>query len=204
MGINLSLGEGDDIQIKGTTDGTLIGNIGDRLKVDASLNAESSAATYSAAVGNLVLPLLATDFFTITGSATKTIRITQLTISATGSAGANQNLILVKRSTANTGGTSTTPTAVPHDSNSAAGTATVRAYTTNPTALGTLVGTVRSQKLFTSGVSTAAAEPITWDFGTRNTQSIYLRGTSQVLALNLSGVTVTSPLFNIFIEWTES
>lgn len=38
MALNLSLGEGDDIQLKGATDGTLIGNVGDRLKVDANFS----------------------------------------------------------------------------------------------------------------------------------------------------------------------
>lgn len=41
MGGNLFVGENDDIQIKGATDSTLIGNTGDRLKVDASFSVAS-------------------------------------------------------------------------------------------------------------------------------------------------------------------
>lgn len=42
MGGTLTHNEGDDIQIKGATDQVLIGNVADRLKVDASFSASSS------------------------------------------------------------------------------------------------------------------------------------------------------------------
>lgn len=163
----------------------------------------SAITTYSAAISNLVVAALATDILTISGSATTVVRVTNITVTATGSAGANANLTLVRRSTANTGGTSTTPTVIPYDSNDAAGTAVVRAYTVNPT-LGTTVGTVRSIKQFVSGVVTAGPGIVQWEFGVRPAKPIVLRGVAQSLALNLVGVTITGGSYDIDVEWTEA
>lgn len=163
----------------------------------------SARPTYSTTVTGLVSAALATDIFTITGSATKTIYITKIVISASSAAGGPQNIVLIKRSAANTGGTSATRTLVPHDSNSAAATAVVRSYTANPSALGASVGEVRSQKILVSGASTVDAPAVDWDFAIRGVQGIVLRGTSQLLAVNLAGVTITVSSFNIYIEWTE-
>lgn len=164
----------------------------------------SSIITYSAAITGLTTALLATDIVTIIGGATTVVRITGIGISANGSAGANANLALIKRSTANTGGTSTTPAAVPYDSNDAAATAVFRAYTVNPTVLGTVVGTVRTVEQFISGVVTAGSGVVEWEFGVRPAKPIVLRGVAQTLAVNLAGVTVTGGSYNVWIEWTEA
>jgi hypothetical protein len=167
-------------------------------------------ATYSAAITNLVPAASATDIFTLTGSATKTIRITRVSVSATSSAAtaAALDCVLLKRSTANTAGTSTNPTKVPYDSASAAATATVNAYTANPTT-GTLVGNFHVQKLIQPLATYTATDfppmqPIIWEFGIRPSQAIVLRGTGEVFAVNLNGVTATATAsFDISIEWTE-
>src|SRR6266550_8344389 len=88
---------------------------------------DGAKSTYSAAKVGLVPGSSATDFFTLTGSATKTVRITRITITATTTSATPValDILLLKRSTANTGGTSTgSPTAVPHDSANPAATAT--------------------------------------------------------------------------------
>lgn len=169
----------------------------------ARTSTDSGLATYSAGFVGLVPPASATDIFTITGSATKTVRIKfiQMSASTTSGSGVAFNLSIVKRSTANSGGTSTTATAVPHDSTSAAGTAVVRGYTANPT-VGTLVGVVRATRTeaVTAGTSRQIGE---YTFSNKNDQSIVLRGTSEVLAVNLNGASVTGPVVGCSIEWTE-
>lgn len=162
---------------------------------------QNTKASYSAAVLDLSSGLLATDVFTITGSATKTVRVTQLQISATKTTSTNVDFLLLKRSTANTGGTSSTLTAVPLDSTSAAATATARSYTANPTT-GTLVGNLRTAKMFINTITGGASTFLEWKFG-EGCQPIYLRGTSEVLALNLNGATLAGSSLNIYIEWTE-
>jgi hypothetical protein len=164
---------------------------------------EGAKLSYSAAFVGLVPPAAATDVFTIQGSATKVIRITSMrfTVSTTAGSGILANISLVKRSTADTAGTSTTATVVPHDSGNAAGTAVVRGYTANPT-LGTAVGPIRAVRY----AATPAAVPnqeIIMDFGTRPAQAIVLRGTAEQLCFNLGGATITGPIADFNVEWTE-
>jgi hypothetical protein len=167
--------------------------------------ADGQKFTYSAASESLVVASTPTDVFTITGSATKTIRITQVEVSSTQTTAATTNLYLIKRSTANTGGTSTAPGSVPHDSNSPAASATVAQYTANPTGLGTTVGTIRSAKWTPATPGTAGGSNTQlWQFGNRpGAQAIVLRGTGQVLALNLGSTTQAGNTYDISFEWTE-
>lgn len=162
---------------------------------------DGQRTTYSAAVASLVPATTPTDVFTITGSATKTVRILRIAISGTQTAAAQRDILFIKRSTANTAGTSAAATRVPHDSANAAATATVLSYTANPT-LGTTVGTVRSRKLLIPTAATVGEEMVI-DFGTRNGQGLVLRGIAEVLAVNLNSVTSAGNSFDITVEWTE-
>lgn len=167
-------------------------------------NIDGQKATYSASILGLVASSTApTDLFTIYGSATKTIRVTRLAISGTQTTAAVRDVALIKRSSANSGGTSTPLTAVPHDANAAAATATVLAYTANPT-LGTTVGSVRAHKLFVGTTAgSGAVDDIIWDFGTRPSQCIVLRGTAQGICINVNGVVSAGSSFDINAEFTE-
>lgn len=160
-----------------------------------------AADGYSAGIISLVPVASATDIFTITGSATRTVRVTELSLQCTQTVAGTVAVQLVKRSTANTGGTSTAPTAVAHDSGSAGATATVLAYTANPTT-GTLVGVVRATRENWLAPATAANAPRN-PFTFYNGLPIALRGTSQVLAVNLNGVTVTGGTCSLWASWTE-
>lgn len=162
----------------------------------------SITATYSSSTTGLATGLLATDIFTITGSGTKTIKIKKIRITANRSGSTTTDIFLVKRSTANSGGTSTAETMISHDSGDAAATAVIRSYTVNPT-LGTTVGTLRVQKQFINVAATGTTDVINWEFGQDTSKPIVLNGTSQVLAVNLGGVTITAPSFDIYIEWIE-
>jgi hypothetical protein len=181
-------------------EGTEIGTESNPLRVTPS---SPTKTTYSASITALAPAASATDIFEIAGSATKTIKVTRLQISGTAAAAGAYDFVLLKRSTANSGGTSSAPAVVPHDANDAAGTAVVKAYTANPT-LGTLVGNIRAAK---GTVTTAAGAipnvPTQFNFGEREGKEITLRGTAQVLALNLNAATMTGGSLNIDIEWTE-
>lgn len=175
---------------------------GRRLVASAPL--DGYKATYSTSILGLASATTATDIFTITGSATKTVRVLKLEIAASQTTASPQNVVLIKRSAANSGGTSTTPTIVPHDSNNAVATAVVNAYTANPTSLGASVGNVRVGRLFIDAVGgNSAPTEIIWDFGIRPSQAIVLRGTTNVLAVNLNSTTIAGGVFDISIEWTE-
>lgn len=157
----------------------------------------SASATFSIAA-------LATDIFTITGSASKTIVISSFTITGTATSATVATLDIVKRSTANTVGTPTTITNVASDSANAASTATVLSYAGVPTT-GTLVGAIRSFKVFlpppSGGTANSPSAPLIGpqDF----TQSVTLRGTGEVLAFNIKGVTIAGASFSASVEWIE-
>lgn len=163
-----------------------------------------SLATYAASANFTAAALLATDVFTITGSGTKTIQVRKIHISGTNSGNTNARFVIVKRSTANSGGTSTTLTNVPLDSTDAAATATVRSYTVNPT-LGTTVGNIDDLYTFLPTLaSTNFSHVKIIDFGYLRDKAVYVRGTSEVLSVNLAGVTLGSVTqLSIKIEWTE-
>ena len=171
-----------------------------------TVNVAASAppATFSASVNGLVLAALATDIFTIAGSASKTIRILQVRFGATQTTASQVGVVVLRRSTADTGGTSTAPVAVSYDTNNAAATAVLAAYTANPTT-GTLVGNLYAQRVFIPGMATASdAQGMSETFGDFGQQPLVLRGAGQQISINLAGVTVTGGSASITVEWTES
>lgn len=163
--------------------------------------------TYGAALTALNVGTAATtDVAVLTGSATKTVRITRVAISSTeATATAFKDVVLSVRSAATTAGTSTTATIVPYDSTAAAGTAIVRGYTVSPTA-GTAVGTIAAGKLFQgiTGATVTNSPMLIFDFGNRPAQAVVLRGIAQCLALTYNGATpANAGSADIFFEWTE-
>lgn len=166
-------------------------------------------ATYHAGIVGLVPPASATDFFTIQGSATTVVRVKSIECSGTTTAAASIAVQLVRRSTANTTGTSTSPSLVPSDTTDPAGTALVKAYTANPGALGTIVGGPLRAGILTT--TTLASSPIEqtpalgWTFGMNNDKEPTLRGVAQTLALNLNGASISAgALLTCDVEWIES
>ena len=165
----------------------------------------SNKAAYKATITPVTPPATPTDIVTLYGSATKTVRITKITLGSTQTTPGINDWYLVKRSTANTGGTSTTITSVPLDSTFPAATAVMRRYTANPTALGTLVGNLSIENILSPSASptTAATNyaPHTWDF-TNN--PLVLRGVTEGVAINFNGAALPPGLsVNIVITFTE-
>lgn len=172
---------------------------------------DGQKATYSAAKVGLVPGSAATDFATLTGSASKVVKLVkvELTATTTSATPAALDILLLKRSTANTGGTSTgSPTAVPHDSSNPAASATVLTYTAPPTT-GNLVGTALKNDKYMMMLATATAtdfpamQKLTWVWE-GGQQAPTLRGVAEVLALNLAGATPTATAsFDVTLTWTE-
>ena len=142
------------------------------------------------------------DVFTITGSATKVVRVTRLTISTVQTTAGMNAWLLVKRSTANTGGTSVAETAIPIDDSYPAATAVVRRYTANPTA-GTLIGSLWSGRIPSPAPATALAMTEKCLFDGR--EAVILTGTTDVLAWNFNGAALPAGLsVQASVWWTES
>jgi hypothetical protein len=165
------------------------------------LTASGNRPTYSAGVLGMTLAATPTDIFCIQGSATKTVKLKRIDISGlTTTTIATVAMQLVKRSTANTGGTATNPTAVAHDSQNPAATATILAYTANPTT-GTLVGVI-DPFYITAAIATAQSNERQKLYGTEEMQAMRLRGTGEMLCLNGNGASYAGTI-NIGIDWTE-
>jgi len=159
----------------------------------APLRAEAtpgSKATYVAS-GTVVPVTGATDLVTIIGSATKLVKLIRVVFSGTiVTAAINGSVSIIKRSTADTAGTSTAPALNPLDSNNAAATAVMAAYTANPT-LGTTVGTIWQAKYLYVIAASGNPSVLTIDFNQLG-QAGTLRGVAQQLALNLNAVAFAS------------
>lgn len=160
---------------------------------------------YSASIPTFAVATAATDVFTLKGTNKRTIKIRRIGMSLTGNLALNASVTvevtLVKRRTPNSGGTSVASTKVPHNSTSPASEADVRHYTANPT-LGTLVGTVRSQKVTVPTVNIAGGVPpvVEWTFFN---DPVILNSAYETLAINLNGNTITLSANSLLAEWEE-
>lgn len=172
------------------------------------VNTEGQKASYSAVATGLAPAASATDVACIAGSATKTIKLTQITVSGTAGTLVTLPVFLAKRATADTGGTPATGNALPVgsklDSNNAAASATLVAYTANPTINDSsplLIGAGTVTLPVTSAGTTNSRLVFQW--GSRPAQAPTLRGAAQQICVNLSGISVSSGLLNIDFEFTE-
>lgn len=163
--------------------------------------------TYRAATNSTVAAPAATgSFFILSGSATTTVRVRMIRISGMSVATlALGQLTMKKYSTAFSGGTATTLTQVPLDSNDAAATlGTCSVYTASPTD-GTLVGTIGANRHLyksTTVVDGAPFADVVWMFGlTPETRGLVLRGTAQYVGVALGVGTATT--CSVECEWTE-
>lgn len=174
-----------------------------QIQVDSTgssyVNIEGRKATYSCFAS---FTPVAGDIAVLPGSASKTIRVTrvEVSLSTTGTA-ALEAVQLIKRSTADSAGTSAAMTAVAHDSNFAAASAAPLSYTAAPT-LGTAVGTLRGVQFFDESATVAGANTWLWTFGERPASAVVLRGIAQELCVNLGGVVATQTA-TVSFEWTE-
>ena len=163
--------------------------------------------TFAASVVGLAVPQTGVmDAVCISGSATRIVRIKRITVSGIDATAQAVGVSLVKRTTANTGGTSTSPTPGALDSTSAAPTASLKAYTVAPTP-GTLAATLRSQVIALNTANVAAVSPVSWDYSMSPeslSQEIVLRSASESACINFpAAFTTAGPTLNVDVTWTE-
>ena len=169
------------------------------------ISTNGTRATFRYVAQDITPVATATDVLVLTGSATKVIRVTKVEVVGTATTASIYDHYIVKRTTANTGGTSTNVTAAKSDSADDAQTAALALYTANPSAVGTGIA-IEAHKTYLSASATpgAAALPSSYEFGVRNDKAIVLRGTSESLAINFNGQAVpTGASLYLSFEWTE-
>lgn len=151
-----------------------------------------------------------TNILTFAGSASKTIKITRITVSATATtAAAIFDLCLNRQSAADTGGTAATTATILKAAvaDAAASAVAPLFYTAGPTA-GTTTGTQWSAKLYAPITATGSTGgPIVEVLGApgRPSKPITLVGVTDVIALTLNGATpANATSFDLHVEWTEA
>lgn len=165
------------------------------------------ARTYGAALTALAPGTSATTSIAeLVGSATKKIRLTRLAISGTKLTAIQVvDARIIKQSTASSGGTATTATATPFNSDNAAATAVFKGYTVTPTA-GTLVGPIAVAKLSLDVITTLMPiELLVFDFSTlpANSRPTLLAAT-ETLVLDFNAATPAHAVsLDIYAYWTE-
>lgn len=165
---------------------------------------EPSRATfcYSALIADA--PATPTDLITLKGAAGKIIQLRRVFLTALGSATGSIIVSLVKRSTANTGGTFTTPLPTQGDQDGLSA-VVVNRYTVNPATLGTVVAT-RSRRLLAVVEGTGTPDRVTLEFGDnmRGMKGLRLNSASEWFAINLNGGAIPAAFkFDCELEWTE-
>lgn len=163
--------------------------------------------TYVASGAGATAYATPTDVLCITGAANKVVKVYAFQLQMAATAATVVNWSFIKRSTANTGGTSTNPAGVPIDSTNAAATAAVTLYTAVPTP-GTSVGTVGYVSATAPALASTAGVPISLDTP-RSTaefsQPVVLRGVTQMVCANFGGTAWPSGgIYSWSIRWTET
>lgn len=159
----------------------------------------SAISSYSCAT--MIQPATTpTDVLTISGNSSTTIRLSKITISGRNLLPTTATVSLIARSSADTGGTYTNPSIVPHDPNAMAASAIVSTYTANPT-LGNSIGILRTSNLEFPNTGGNSVPLLVWDFSTEILHRPVLRNGSQQFCINLGGTSVS--VIHISIEWTE-
>ena len=168
-----------------------------------NVNIEGQKSTYGASA-SFAVAASATLVWTLTGSATKTIRLVELGFSSTTATAAQYlDLQVIKYSAAATGGTPVAETVVPYDSGFAAGSATVNHYTANGTP-GSAVGTISTIRYFSALTGTAA--PTTWQiwkFGQGPASCPVLRGIAQQIGISQATGGANAGTGDVYAIWTE-
>lgn len=186
---------------------TFVGGIGTRT-IDT---APAVVPTYSTGISNVVPAASATDFLTVTPTASSpTIRIRHVDCSGNANVAGLATFNGIIRTTADTGGTSVNVTPTPFDvTEDLSSSAQISNFSANPTVGNPAGGGTPVVETYVAvPLSTASTLPqplINWDFGIRpDEQPIILRGTSQQFAINGNGASFPSGTkLNCNVKWTE-
>lgn len=159
--------------------------------------------SYTASAAFAPTATAATDICNLTGSATKTVKVRRILVNLTATTAVTVPIGIIKRSTANTGGTIAIMTTVPLDSGSPASGATPVGYTANPT-VGTAVGLVADPFFSVGNLTTGGAQgfPSEIQFG-RLASPVVLRGVAQSVSVSLGAASLANVAASCTFEWTE-
>lgn len=154
--------------------------------------------TYSATIAGQTAVASATDQCTLTGSASKTVKVRRIFFTNVPTVAASEPIAIIKRSTASTGAGSTIPTGAYDSANPTSTVGLAEFWTAAPT-----VGTQQSvvaDLIYSFAVAGTNVVRV-FTFGELG-QPVVLRGVAQSVSVNLNATTFTGTVGCTF-EWTE-
>lgn len=164
--------------------------------------------TYAFAVTGVTPAATPTDWLTLCGGGGKEVHLTRIEISGLATTAGDIDVVLVKRTAADSGGTATAQTPAKwrttgtNQQATPAATATLSQYTANPSSLGAGIA-IASVKLALPVAGTAPPVQV-WDFNRDNEQDMALLSANDCVAVNLNGDTQPSgAALNASLRWTE-
>ena len=175
------------------------------------ITATQNIPTFSAISVGLVPASSATDIFCLNGSTTKTVSLTRLLISGTAGTAITTPVVLKLNHSLDTGGTAATGLALPASAptNGAdVATATLTAYTANPTIPDTSPNYLFAPAI-SFGATTTVNQPVEFhsghnvDWFDKHWDIQKAATVVQQLCLNLNAVSISSGVLAISAEWTE-
>lgn len=141
-----------------------------------------------------------TDNAVLPGNATNTVLLRRIIVTCTETTAGQVTVKIIKRSTADTAGTSATMTAVPDDSSYSAAVSAPLSYTGTGPTVGTAVGDLDDAQVGCMASATAAPNDV---YIFKPSKPILLRGTTQQVAVNMGGA-ITGGNLTITFEWVET
>jgi hypothetical protein len=174
--------------------------------IGSVVSVSGTKATYTYAVSATAPYATPTDWVVIRGSGTKTVKILRVELSGAATSATEVIFTFKKHTVANTGGTSTTPTPMQHDSSDGAATAVVLLYSAAPTidATATIWKTVRMTLALAPAATSANPDRYVYDYGVEPYEPLTLRGVAQEFAINFAGVAVpTGGVYDLAIIVSE-
>jgi len=143
-----------------------------------------------------------TDNACLPGNASNTVLLTRVKVSCTQTTAGIVLMKIIKRSTADSGGTSAAITAVGDDSNYSAAVSAPLSYTGTGPTVGTALGFIDEYYLGCLALGTAAPNDIY--ILNRTQKPIVLRGTAQEACVNFNNSALTGGNLNVTFEWIET
>jgi len=176
-----------------------------------TISAVQKQYSYSASSVGLVPAASATDLYCISAGTSRNLSIKHIKISGTAGTAISTPFLIYRRSALGTAGTAATslalPVAAPLNPNDPASSATLIAYTANPTVASSPI--LLDAAMVDLPVTTAAGGSVTEKLSYGETISWFFhnlvipKGTTQQICVNLNGVSVSSGVLNITMFWTE-
>jgi hypothetical protein len=186
----------------GTSEVFLTSSIPPGTNAIGKVETESAKPTYTASAFVAPAAVASSEVVNIRGVANKIIRLKFLSVTAQATATGSVLALLLRRTTANTGGTSATATIAPHSTTSAASSVLVTTYSANPT-LGTVGPTLAIWHQQLTAPAGPQVPPVTFRWTDKNDEAPTLRSASEYLSLNFNTAPGAGASICAMFTWTE-